>query len=193
MRQHNYFVGVKVMDKIYDREVLRGAVLEIYRYLSNNFVGDKRPHQYKPDKPTYRKALEEFVDSLPESAGFEFLWDFLSYQFYIFSYENHARRPQMAWFIGKQAWKRWYDYDEGAKYHAKEWCAARGLSNPIIKEVFVPLGKNVFDAERMQMSRRVGPDYCRRKVADNPYTYNSGVCAGCPFDELCHELFEGKM
>ena len=102
---------------LYDEETLRGAVLRVYEYLSNQYVAEKRPHQYKPDKPVHRKALDGFVKSLPDSAGFDFIWRFLTYQFYIFEGQNHERRPLMQWFLGKEAWRRWNDYDEGMKYH----------------------------------------------------------------------------
>lgn len=176
---------------LYDEETLRGAVLRVYEYLSNQYVAEKRPHQYKPDKPVHRKALDGFVNSLPDSAGFDFIWRFLTYQFYIFEGQNHERRPLMQWFLGKEAWRRWNDYDEGMKYHVEQWCVEKALTNPVVEQKYSPLSANAFDKERLAMSRISGPNYCSLKVGENFYTPNQGVCIDCPFDELCKELSYG--
>ena len=177
---------------LYDEETLRGAVLRIYEYLSNQYISEKRPHQYKADKPVHRKALDGFVKSLPESAGFDFIWKFLTYQFYIYEGQEHERRPLIQWFLGKEAWRRWYDYDEGMKYHVEQWCVEKSLTNPIVDQrKFIPLSTDTFDRERFTMSRISGPNYCSLKVGKDFYTPGEGVCVDCPFDELCKELSYG--
>ena len=176
---------------LYDEETLRGAVLRIYEYLSNQFVAEGRPHQYKPDKPVHRKALNGFVKSLPDSAGFDFIWKFLSYQFYIYSGQKHGRRPLIQWFVGKEAWRRWREYDEGMKYHVEQWCAFNSLTNPVMEQKFTVLGADIHDRERLEMSRISGPNYCRLKVGEDAYTPGQGACLDCPFDELCKELSYG--
>ena len=176
---------------LYDEETLRGAVLRIYEYLSNQFIAEKRPHFYKPDKPVHRKALDGFVKNLPESAGFDFIWKFLSYQFYIYAGQNHERRPLLAWFVGKEALRRWREYDDGMKYHVEQWCVEKGLTNPVVENTYTKLGDDLFDEERMRMSRISGPNYCSLKVDGIPYMPGQGVCLDCPFDELCKELWYG--
>lgn len=177
---------------LYDEETLRGAVLRVYEYLSNQYVAEKRPHQYKPDKPVHRKALDGFVKSLPDSAGFDFIWKFLTYQFYIYDGQNQERRPLVQWFLGKEAWRRWNEYDEGMKYHVEQWCTERSLSNPILSQgKFIPLSSDIFDRERVVMSRSGGPVYCSMKVED-PYTPGRGICKDCPYDNVCSELWNQR-
>lgn len=176
---------------LYDEETLRGAVLRIYEYLSNQYIAEKRPHQYKPDKPVHRKALDGFVKSLPDSAGFDFIWKFLTYQFYIYDGQEHERRPLIQWFLGKEAWRRWNDYDEGMKHYVEQWCVEKGLTNPVVENTYTKLGDDLFDEERMKMSRISGPNYCSLKLGKDFYTSGQGVCVDCPFDELCKELSYG--
>lgn len=176
---------------LYDEETLRGAVLRIYEYLSNQYIAEKRPHQYKPDKPVHRKALDGFVKSLPDSAGFDFIWKFLTYQFYIYDGQEHERRPLIQWFLGKEACRRWREYDEGMKHYVEQWCVEKGLTNPVVENTYTKLGDDLFDEERMKMSRISGPNYCSLKLGKDFYTSGQGVCVDCPFDELCKELSYG--
>lgn len=176
---------------LYDEETLRGAVLRIYEYLSNQYIAEKRPHQYKPDKPVHRKALDGFVKSLPDSAGFDFIWRFLTYQFYIYDRQDHERRPLVQWFLGKEAWRRWNEYDEGMKYHVEQWCIEHSLTNPIVGDTYTKLGNSLFEEERLRMSRISGPNYCSLKIGSDFYTPRQGACLDCPFDELCKELSYG--
>lgn len=183
---------------LYDEDTIRGAVLKIYEYLSDKAIEpDRCPHIYKPDKPVHRMALDKFVANLPPSAGFDFLWNFLTYQFYLYHRQAHARRPLISWFLGKEAWRRWEDFDEGYGFYVSEWLRSRGLHNPVVDNKFVKINRGFFEKERYEMSRRTGPNYCFMKIGNRAYTPGEGVCIDCPFTEdcsiLCDEVRKGNM
>lgn len=174
---------------LYEPSTIGWAVVRIYEYLSEHAVEPQRcPHSYKPDKPIHRMAVDKFVSNLPISAGFDFLWNYLTFQFYLYSNQVHQRRPLISWFVGKESWRRWKDFENGYSYYVSEWVRSLGLKNPVIEKKFVGLNSEFFDRERLEMSRRSGPNYCFIKVGEDAFTPGQGACIDCPFEEDCSIL-----
>ena len=115
---------------LYDYSTSLKIVLRIYEYLQVRAT-KIQPRTIKMNKPLHRSTVVSFLGSLPPSAGADFIWDFLLFQFHVYSYQEHELKPMPSWFMGKEAWKRWKEYSEEAKWHAKEWAREKGLKNPV--------------------------------------------------------------
>ena len=52
---------------------------------------------------------------------------------YRFDYvgQDHERKPMPSWFMGKEAWRRWNEYSDEAKWHARDWAREKKLVNPV--------------------------------------------------------------
>lgn len=171
---------------IYNREETFMAVLIMYEYLQ--IKSKNPPRTIKVSKPIHRKAVEGFIDSLPSNSGVMFIWDFLTFQFYIYSTQNHERRPMPVWFMGKEAWKRWNEYDEGARWHAQEWVRENKLSNPVLENKFKKVPDDVLKKERLRMSRISGPNFCFMKYGEGVFSNKDEICVTCPFFNDCEML-----
>lgn len=173
---------------IYSYDDTLKIFLRIYEYLQVNATREM-PCSVKMDKPKHRAAVVSFLEKLPSSAGVDFIWEFLILQFYTYSTQVHDRRPLPVWFIGVEAWIRWRDYDEGAKWHAHEWAVSRKLENPVKSKTFIPVSEDALRRERLRMSRISGPNFCGMKYGDNPYNSEDIMCIKCPFTKDCEALY----
>lgn len=172
---------------IYSYDETLKIFLRIYEYLQMK-VKDM-PCSVKLWKPKHREAVVSFLEKLPPSAGADFIWEFLVFQFYVYSEQKHDRRPLPVWFIGKEAWERWKNYNKGAVYYAREWMAKHKLENPVKQKDFRPLSEEVLRRERYRMSRISGPNFCCEKYGENPYLPEDLMCIKCPFRKDCEALF----
>lgn len=173
---------------IYSYEDTLKIFLKIYEYLQVNATREM-PCSVKMNKPRHRTVVISFLEKLPPSAGADFIWDFLTFQFYIYSQQVHDRRPMPSWFIGKEAWIRWRDYEEGSRWHAREWVSLRKLKNPVKLETFTSVSKKALRDERLRMSRISGPNFCGMKYGENPFDKTDIMCIKCPFYKDCETLF----
>ena len=83
-------------------------ILRIYEYLQMRMK--EQPRTLKMNKPLHRSAVVSFMETLPPTAGADFIWNFLLFQFYVFVGQDHERKPMPSWFMGKEAWRRWSEY-----------------------------------------------------------------------------------
>ena len=141
------------------------------------------------EKPLHRSTIVSFLSSLPASAGANFIWDFLLFQFYIYSRQEHERKPMPSWFMGKEAWSRWFEYSDEAKWHAKEWAREKNLMNPIISSEYKIVSENSLRKEKLRMSRIAGPNFCIAKFGEEAYNPENDICFSCPFLSECEILF----
>lgn len=162
-------------------------ILRIYEYLQ--FRVKPQPKMIKLYLQAHRDALINFMIKLPPSAGADFVWEFMLFQFYIYSSQNQALRPLPVWFMGKAAWERWETYDEGAKWHVQKWAAERHFLNPVKPNKFVNVAEEVLRKERYRMSRISGPNFCGAKYGDEPYDASDVMCLQCPFKKDCELLY----
>lgn len=174
---------------LYDMDTYQNIVLTLYDYLQRSVK--KMPRSIKWEKPSHRKTVISFIESLPDTAGVQFIWDFLVFQFYIYNFQDQKLRPLPVWFMGKEAWERWKSYDSGARYHALEWAKEHHIENPLRNVNYKNVAQSVLEAERLRMSRISGPNYCGLKY-DNPYDGSSRMCMSCPFVWDCDTLYGGK-
>lgn len=175
---------------LYTHEETFKIVLRVYEYLQ--VKSKKQPRTIKLDKPLHRSAVVSFLGMLPPTAGADFIWDFLVFQFYIFSTQEHANKPMPSWFMGKEAWNRWNTYSDEAKWHSKKWASENKLFNPIKLREFKDIEKDVFRRERLRMSRISGPNFCQAKYGNYPYNPDDRMCFTCPFKRDCELLFGEK-
>ena len=174
---------------LYKTEDYQEIILRIYEHLS--LLVKERPRSIKWDKPSYRQAVASFIERLPDTAGYQFIWDFLVFQFFIYDSQTHNQRPMLMWFIGQEAWNRWQSYKEEAKYLSREWAYFIGAKNPIQDNEFRILGDGIQREERLKYSRISGPNFCEAKYGPNPYTPDDfELCGKCPFCKDCEILFE---
>lgn len=176
---------------LYDYNTSLKIVLRIYEYLQVRAT-KVQPRTIKMNKPLHRSTVVSFLGSLPPSAGADFIWDFLLFQFHVYSSQEHELKPMPSWFMGKEAWKRWKEYSGEAKWHAKEWAREKGLKNPVASTNYQPVSDDVFRRERLRMSRISGPNFCAAKFGDNPYNPKDEICYTCPFEKDCKMLFGTK-
>ena len=172
---------------IYSYDDTLKIFLRIYEYLSLK-VKDM-PCSVKLWKPKHREAIVSFLEKLPPSAGVDFIWEFLVFQFYVYSEQKHNRRPLPVWFIGAEAWERWASYNRGANYHAQQWAVQRKLENPVKMKSYTPVREEALRRERYRMSRISGPNFCGAKYGDYPYDEEDLMCIRCPFKKECEVLF----
>lgn len=173
---------------LYDVETYQNVVLNIYDYLQRSVK--KQPHSIKWEKSSHRKIVDSFIASLPDTAGVQFIWDFLLFQFYVYNFQDQQLRPLPAWFMGKEAWFRWNTYEDGAKYHALEWARLHRIENPLKNKSYQEISSMALNQERVRMSRISGPNYCGLKY-DDPYDSSSKLCMSCPFVMDCDILYGG--
>lgn len=171
---------------MYSKEELYNITVRIYEYLQVRVRKD--PHCFKE---SHSKNVERFCNRLPEDAGADFIWNFIVYQFYLYENQNHTVRPTISWFLGKEAFERWRQASEEAKWYAREWCYSLGFRNPVLKMSYTGVTEDEIERERYRMSRISGPNYCGLKFS-SPFTPNQGCCAGCPFATDCNILFGGS-
>lgn len=162
-------------------------ILRIYEYLQ--FRVHPQPRIMKMYLPTHREAVINFMINLPPNAGADFIWEFMLFQFYIYANQDQFVRPMPVWFIGKAAWERWENYDEGAKWHVRQWANERRFANPVKTKNFLPLTDEVLRKERYRMSRISGPNFCGAKYGENPYNSEDMMCINCPFKKDCKILY----
>lgn len=172
---------------LYDYDKTLKITLRIFEYFQ--VKEEKQPHSLKFHKPLHRAAVVSFLEQLPPTAGADFIWNFLLLQFYTYHFQEQERRPTPQWFLGKEAWKRWNEYAEGVLFYAHEWARTRGYKNPVLLNSFKPVSKDIFERERLKMSRISGPNFCVAKYGDSPYEPDNGICRGCSFEKDCIVLF----
>lgn len=173
---------------LYDYNTSLKITLRIYEYLQVRAT-KVQPRTIKMNKPLHCSMVISFLEMLPPSAGADFIWDFLLFQFNVYASQEHGLKPMPGWFMGKEAWKRWREYSEEAKWHAKEWAREKGLKNPVSRTEYEPVSQEVFRKERLKMSRISGPNFCAAKFGDNPYNEEDDICFTCPFKKDCEMLF----
>lgn len=173
---------------IYSFEETLSIFLRIYGYLQIN-AAKKMPCSVKMEKPRHKTVVFSFIEKLPPDSGVDFIWEFLLFQFYFYSTQVHERRPLPGWFIGKEAWKRWNEYDEGSHYHVHEWARERGLKNPVKSREFINVTEDSLRKERLRMSRISGPNFCGMKYGDAPYDPKDEMCITCPFKNDCRVIY----
>lgn len=171
---------------MYSKEELFRIVLIMYEYLQ--IKSKNPPRTIKVGKSVHKKAVEGFIDSLPPDSGVMFIWDFLVFQFYIYSTQIHERRPMPSWFMGREAWKRWNEYDEGARWHSQEWVRENKLVNPVLENKFKKVSDDVLNKERLRMSRISGPNFCFMKYGEEVFSDRDEICITCPFFSDCEIL-----
>lgn len=82
------------------------------------------------------------------------------FQFYIYQDQDQILRPMPVWFMGDEAWRRWREYDEGARWHAKQWASEKHLENPVKSKSYKSVSEDTLRKERYRMSRISGANYC---------------------------------
>lgn len=172
---------------LYENNTMLKIIVRIYEYLQIKATR-VQPRMIKMDKPSHRSSVVSFMTNLPPSAGAQFVWDFLVFQFYIYTQQNHERRPLPTWFIGKESWVRWSETSDEYKWHAKQWAQERGLVNPVINNKYALIPKDVFEKEKLRMSRISGPNFCFAKFGQSAYDEDSDTCFLCPFKKDCEAL-----
>ena len=174
---------------LYNTEELQEIIFRIYEYLST--LVKEQPRSIKWHKPSYRQAVASFINRLPQTAGHQFIWDFLVFQFYIYDSQTHNQRPMLMWFIGNEAWNRWESYKEESRYFAREWAYLIGAKNPIQNNDYKVVVDEEQRKERLIYSRISGPNFCVAKYGENPYLKDDfEMCGCCPFKRDCEILFE---
>lgn len=173
---HGYDDTVKILLRCYEYLQLRMTVV---------------PRTLRMDNQRHREWVISFLEKLPSTAGADFIWEFLTFQFYIYDRQQQKREPQPSWFLCKEAWRRWGEYDENMKYYVKEWREGRGFRNPV-KSNWKKIAAKALLKERIKMSRVAGPMFCQMKYGDHPYDEMSEACQGCPHENLCDSLFSGN-
>ena len=88
-------------------------ILRIYEYLQLRVKA--QPRTLKMYSQRHRNSVVAFMEKLPPSAGADFIWEFFVFQFYIYQDQDQILRPMPVWFMGDEAWRRWREYDEGAR------------------------------------------------------------------------------
>lgn len=172
---------------LYSHNETLKIVLRIYEYLQMKVK--KQPRTLKMDKPLHRSAVVSFLESLPSTAGADFIWNFLVFQFYVFSEQDHKQKPMLSWFMGKEAWRRWNDYSDEAKWHSRDWARENGFRNPVISQNYTHISEEVFRKEKLRMSRISGPNFCIAKFGEDSYHSDDEICFSCPFKKDCEILF----
>lgn len=172
---------------LYKQEECEKIIVRIYEYLQQKVK--KQPRTLKMDKPLHQRTVASFIDLLPPTAGAEYVWDFLVFQFYIFAFQEQRQKVMPSWFMGQEAMRRWNEYDEGSRWHAKEWAQSIHLENPLKLSRYETLEEDVLLRERVRMSRISGPNFCELKYGSQCYDPKSTVCEGCPFERDCAVLF----
>lgn len=175
---------------LYKEEECEKIIVRIYEYLQQKVK--KQPRTLKMDRPLHRKAVASFIELLPPTAGIEYLWDFFVFQFYVFAFQEQKIKVTPLWFMGKEALRRWEEYDGGARWHAREWAQSLRLENPVKFSRYEALTDDILLKERMRMSRISGPNFCELKYGPACYDPASSVCEGCPFEKDCMVLFGRK-
>lgn len=132
------------------------------------------------------------MEKLPPSAGADFIWEFFVFQFYIYQDQDQILRPMPVWFMGDEAWRRWREYDEGARWHAKQWASEKHLENPVKSKSYKSVSEDTLRKERYRMSRISGANYCGAKYGDSPYDSTDVMCTTCPFEKDCIVLYGDK-
>lgn len=165
-------------------------ILRIYEYLQMRMK--EQPRTLKMNKPLHRSAVVSFMETLPPTAGADFIWNFLLFQFYVFVGQDHERKPMPSWFMGKEAWRRWNEYSDEAKWHARDWAREKKLVNPVKTNTYEAVSDDVFRRERLRMSRISGPNFCEAKFGSSPYNHKDEICYTCPFEKDCKMLFGTK-
>ena len=175
---------------LYDRQQSIDYIIRIYAYLSG--AVKIRPHSIKPDKELHIKVLDKFLATAPYNAGVDFIWRFLSFQFYVLATQDQKQRQAIGWFLGEKAFERYKaNCNRDFYYYVTEWLKANDLKNPVRMVKYKGVSDAVLLAERYKMSRLSGPNYCRAKYGDSPHDTNSEVCNTCPFEMDCALLFDG--
>lgn len=172
---------------LYKEEESVKIIVRIYEYLQQKVK--KQPRTLKMEKPLHQRTVASFIELLPATAGVDFVWDFLVFQFYIFAFQEQKVRVMPAWFMGQEALRRWNEYDDGARWHSKEWAQSLHLENPIQLNQYEGLSDEALKRERFRMSRISGPNFCELKYGSQCYEPESDVCEGCPFEKGCRVLF----
>ena len=173
---------------IYDYETSINIILRIYEYLQIKATREM-PRTIKMDKPRHRDAVISFLQSIPPTGGVDFVWEFLTFQFYVYAHQDHQLRPMPVWFMGKEAWRRWAEYDDGIKFYVHKWVTERSLKNPVKSDTYKPVSAEILRKERDRMSRITGPNFCQAKYGSNPYNPDDVMCNECPFKKDCELLF----
>lgn len=165
-------------------------ILRIYEYLQ--LRQKAQPRTLKMYDKKHRASVVSFMAKLPPSAGADFIWEFLLFQFYTYSRQDQELRPMPNWFMGDEAWRRWREYDEGMKWHAQQWAAEKKLENPVKAKTYKPVSEDTLRKERYRMSRISGPNFCGAKYGDSPYNPKDAMCVTCPFEKDCAVLYGEK-
>lgn len=168
---------------LYSKEDFVKIVFRLYGYLQTTVKN--QPRTLKPNNISHEKTLSKFYELLPENAGVDFLWDFLVFQFYVYQGQKHERKPNPNWFMGQEAFRRWYEYEGGARFYAKTWAAEKGLKNPLKKGEYRPVSEDSLKAERRRMSRISGANFCMMKYGNNCCDPESDICFDCPYLDDC--------
>lgn len=172
---------------LYDYDDTLKIILRIYEYLQLRVK--PQPRTLKMYSQRHRNAVVAFMEKLPPSAGADFIWDFLVFQFYTYQSQDQILKPMPVWFMGDEAWRRWNQYDEGARWHAKQWASEKQLANPVKAKSYKPINEDALRKERYRMSRISGANYCGAKYGDSPYDPEDEICATCPFEKDCWVLY----
>ena len=75
-------------------------ILRIYEYLQMRMK--EQPRTLKMNKPLHRSAVVSFMETLPPTAGADFIWNFLLFQFYVFVGQDHERNRCRVGLWGKK-------------------------------------------------------------------------------------------
>lgn len=165
-------------------------ILRIYEYLQLRVKA--QPRTLKMYSQRHRNSVVAFMEKLPPSAGADFIWEFFVFQFYIYQDQDQILRPMPVWFMGDEAWRRWREYDEGARWHAKQWASEKHLENPVKSKSYKSVSEDTLRKERYRMSRISGANYCGAKYGDSPYDSTDVMCTTCPFEKDCIVLYGDK-
>lgn len=181
------------MIMLYDEETTIKIVLRCYEYLQIRMRVQPRSINMKTQQ--HQKWVKKFIAKLPPSAGADFIWDFLLFQFYMYARQTHKQPPLCSWFLMQEAWRRYEEYEEGAFYYSRLWGSEQKFSCPVKSHTYTPVKQEVLDKERLRMSRISGPNFCVAKYGEKAYVEGSEMCDKCPFEKTCYTLFcnEGNL
>lgn len=172
---------------LYDSETTTKIVLRCYEYLQIRMRIPPRPINMNTNQ--HQTWVKRFIEAMPPSAGVDFIWDFLLFQFYTYSYQTHKIEPNPSWFLGKEAWRRYYEYEDGNFYFSRKWGSEHKYTCPVKSQNYTPISKDALEAERLRMSRISGPNYCVAKYGEGAYDEDSEMCVKCPHEKTCYTLF----
>lgn len=173
---------------LYDEEKLFQSIYKIYEYFRVRMKFE--PRSLKLHTISHKRVVTRFIQSMPSSAGMDWIYKFLLFQFYVYSSQNQERQPLPVWFLGKAAFDRYNNASDGHLWYSLKWAEDNHFINPIFKHNYMGVSKNDLDEERKRMSLKAGLSYCGVKYKDLPFSFFDDICRKCVSYNDCKILSE---